>query len=129
MGATLKLRPVGREATPYPDSAAEGPTVQRLDDNDFGFHCRIPLVTLNLWAFGICVGTSIYALFEAQAGSAVRLLFLTDVVFLAMLCPLYWIQRSMFDETKEEKNRSAIVSGIYLTLVLVAFWFLSRQAF
>ena len=55
--------------------------------------------------------------------------FFPPVVFLAMLCPLNWIQRSMFEEIKEEKNRSAIVSGIYLTLVLVAFWFLSRQAF
>jgi len=30
-------------------SAAEGPAVQRLDNNDFGFRCRTPLVTLNLW--------------------------------------------------------------------------------
>jgi len=35
----------------------------------------------------------------------------------------------MFDETKEEKYRSAIVGGIYCVLVLLAFWFFSRQAF
>jgi hypothetical protein len=31
------------------NGAAEGPVVQRLDNNDFGFRCRTRLVTLNLW--------------------------------------------------------------------------------
>ena len=79
--------------------------------------------------FGLAFGLLPWAGADAEVQKLVKLLFAMSTFVLALLYPLTWMKRSLFDLTKQEEKTSVIAGILYCLALAVAFWFIDQQIF
>ena len=79
--------------------------------------------------FGLAIGLSPWAGTRSEVQNFVKLLFAMSGFVLALLYPLTWMKRSLFDLTKKEEKASVIAGGVYCVALGLAIWFIDQQVF
>lgn len=79
--------------------------------------------------FGLATGLLPWAGTTSEVQKLVKLLFAMSGFVFAVLYPLTWMERSLFDLTKKEEKASIIAGGIYCIAMALAFWFIDKQVF
>ncbi|BBI98468.1 hypothetical protein FGKAn22_01610 [Ferrigenium kumadai] len=79
--------------------------------------------------FGLAIGLLPWAGTDVEVQKLVKLLFAMSAFVLALLYPLTWMKRSLFDLTKKEEKTSVVAGILYCLALAVAFWFIDQQVF
>jgi hypothetical protein len=79
--------------------------------------------------FGLAIGLLPWAFEDDDLQRLVQMLFAMSVLVFAILYPLTWMKRSLFDLTKKEENISVIAGVFYCFVLVIAFWFIDQQIF
>jgi len=78
---------------------------------------------------GLAIGLSPWAGTNGEVQKLVKLLLAMSGFVLALLYPLTWMKRSLFDLTKKEEKASVIAGVAYCIALGSAFWFINQQIF
>lgn len=113
------------------------PTAQEMHDSAWVRNFWVPIANAGLstgaiimgMMLGLGIGLIPWALGDSQIKNFVKLLFAMSIFVLAILVPLTWMKRSMFDLTKEAERISTIIGIIYCLVVSAIFWIIDREKF
>lgn len=78
---------------------------------------------------GVAGGMGIYALFDPEAKKLAQIMLALSLYVLALLYPLVWMKRGMFDESVVEKKVTTYAGLIYCASLGVVFWLVDKAAF
>lgn len=79
--------------------------------------------------FGLGIGMFGYSYVEPEAFEVFKVLWAVAVYTLALLYPLVWMTRSLFDETKGQKKLSNYVGIFYCISLAIILWFVDKEKF
>ncbi|SMP82277.1 hypothetical protein [Noviherbaspirillum suwonense] len=79
--------------------------------------------------FGLAIGLMPWVGANSEVRQLVKMLFTMSGFVGAILYPLTWMKRSLFDLTKQEEYKSVVAGILYCLTLFVAFWFIDQQKF
>ena len=79
--------------------------------------------------FGLALGLLPFLKSDPAVLKMIKLLFLMSFFILAILYPLTWIKRSLFDLDKESEKKTTISGIVYCLVICLAFWEIDQQKF
>ena len=118
-------------------SVTFAPNAQAMHDSVWVRRFLVPIANAGLCTgaivMGMMLGLSIGLLPSAHTSPAVwrlvRLLFATAIFVLALLYPLTWFNRSLFDLTKEDERKSIVTGILYCLVIGLSFWHIDKENF
>jgi hypothetical protein len=78
---------------------------------------------------GLSIGLLPSALTSPNVWKLVCLLFFMAIFVFAVLYPLTWFKRSLFDLTKEDERKSLVTGILYCLAIGLSFWHIDKEKF
>lgn len=80
-------------------------------------------------SIGLSIGLLLSAFKSPEVWRLVRVLFSMSIFVLALLYPLTWFKRSLFDLTKEDEHKSLATGMLYCVVLGLSFWHIDKDKF
>jgi hypothetical protein len=118
-------------------SATVAPNAQAMHNSVWVRKFWVPIANAGLCTgaivmgmmLGLSIGLLPGALTSPAVWKVVRLLFAMAIFVLALLYPLIWFKRSLFDLTKEDERKSLVIGTLYCLVVGISFWYIDKDKF